>query len=210
MCSKGTSTSLDTFEGRKKVWIWTENKNVMTAAVERGWNTFLFSCRELADDWSSIAMIKPLFIQEGDVLDDDEKRIATIIGISTPEELGQLHPDRLPQNIILNLLDWQVIPAENIVAMFQGSQKTVFAISKTPSEARTFLEALEQGLGGVVLKARDVQAVIDLKGYFDSRDEVRNSLSLTKASITKISTAGMGDRVCVDLCSLMKPGEGLL
>lgn len=44
--------SPDTFEGRKKVWIWTENKQVMTAAVERGWNSFLFSCPELADDWS--------------------------------------------------------------------------------------------------------------------------------------------------------------
>lgn len=34
----------------------------------------------------------------------------------------------------------QIIPAENIVAAFQGSQKTVFAISNTPSEAQIFLE----------------------------------------------------------------------
>lgn len=52
MCSKDKSVSPGTSEGRKKVWIWTEDKQVMTAAVERGWNTFLFSCRELADDWS--------------------------------------------------------------------------------------------------------------------------------------------------------------
>lgn len=38
----------------KLVWIWTENKQVMTAAVERGWNTFIFSshCRALASEWS--------------------------------------------------------------------------------------------------------------------------------------------------------------
>lgn len=35
-------------------------------------------------------------------------------------------------------------------------------------------------------------------------------LSLEKAVITGVHTAGMGDRVCVDLCCLMKPGEGLL
>lgn len=35
-------------------------------------------------------------------------------------------------------------------------------------------------------------------------------LNLTKGTVTKIQVAGMGDRVCVDLCSLMKPGEGLL
>lgn len=28
--------------------------------------------------------------------------------------------------------------------------------------------------------------------------------------MTQIQVAGMGDRVCVDLCSLMRPGEGLL
>lgn len=35
-------------------------------------------------------------------------------------------------------------------------------------------------------------------------------LDLTKATITRIEVVGMGDRVCVDLCSLMQPGEGLL
>ncbi|KAJ0098707.1 hypothetical protein Patl1_22179 [Pistacia atlantica] len=103
-----------------------------------------------------------------------------------------------------------VIPAENIVAAFQGSQKTVFAISKTLSDAQIFLEALEQGLGGVVLKVEDAEAVLDLKEYFDRRNEVSNLLSLTKATVTRVDVAGMGDRVCVDLCILMRPGEGLL
>ncbi|XP_038994331.1 3-dehydroquinate synthase homolog [Hibiscus syriacus] len=104
----------------------------------------------------------------------------------------------------------QVIPAENIVAQFQGSRTTVFAISKSPAEAQLFLEALEHGLGGVVLKAEDVKAVLDLKEYFDRRNEVHNRLSLTKATITRVLAVGMGDWVCVDLCSLMRPGEGLL
>lgn len=40
----------------KKVWIWTKNKQVMTAAVERGWNTFIFPSNlpHLANDWSCI------------------------------------------------------------------------------------------------------------------------------------------------------------
>lgn len=33
---------------------------------------------------------------------------------------------------------------------------------------------------------------------------------MTKARVTNVEMVGMGDRVCVDLCSLMKPGEGLL
>ncbi|CAK7335153.1 unnamed protein product [Dovyalis caffra] len=70
--------------------------------------------------------------------------------------------------------------------------------------------ALGHGLGGVVLKVEDVEAVLKLEDYFNIRNEANNLLSLTKAIVTRAQVAEMGDRVCVDLCSLMKPGEGLL
>lgn len=46
--------------------------------------------------------------------------------------------------------------------------------------------------------------------YFDRRNEAKSQLPLTKATVTKVEVVGMGDRVCVDLCSIMRPGEGLL
>lgn len=47
-------SSSGTYGKSKRVWVWTESKQVMTASVERGWNTFIFSSRsrELADEWS--------------------------------------------------------------------------------------------------------------------------------------------------------------
>ncbi|XVE93057.1 hypothetical protein REPUB_Repub01dG0157300 [Reevesia pubescens] len=90
---------------------------------------------------------------------------------------------------------------------FQHSQTIVFALSKSTVEAQLFLEALEHGLGGVVLKAEDVKAVLDLKEYFDRRNKVHYRLSLTKATVTQVHAVGMGDRVCVDLCSFMRPHE---
>ncbi|XP_022750651.1 uncharacterized protein LOC111299618 isoform X2 [Durio zibethinus] len=216
MCSVAASdspVSTSMSEQSKSVWIWTENSQVMTAAVERGWNTIIFSSQNqgLATEWSSIAFIDPLFIKEGGIFDGAGKRVATIFEVSTPAELKKLQPeDKHAGNVVIDLLDWQVIPAENIVAEFQGSQRTVFAVSKSPVEAQLFLEALEHGLGGVVLKVDDVKAVLDLKEYFDRRNEVHNRLSLTKVTITQVHAVGMGDRVCVDLCSLMRPGEGLL
>ncbi|KAK9925110.1 hypothetical protein M0R45_033450 [Rubus argutus] len=209
---KSSVASTTTSYGKSKtVWVWTESKQVMTAAVERGWNTFVFRSQKLADDWSSMALIHPLLIQEGGIFDSDNTRVATILEVSNPKELEQLQPENgVAENVVVDLLDWQVIPAENIVAAFQGSQKTVFAVSKSPVEAQVFFEALEHGLGGVVLKVEDVKAVLDLKDYFDRRDEMGNILSLTKAIVTGVQVAGMGDRVCVDLCSLMRPGEGLL
>ncbi|KAH1076043.1 hypothetical protein GLYMA_19G020800v4 [Glycine max] len=212
-CSSMASSLDESGKRSKRVWIWTSNKQVMTAAVERGWNTFVFPShhRQLAHDWSSIAVICPLFVNEGEVLDGQNKRVATIFDVSTPEELEELRPENeQAENIVVNLLDWQVIPAENIIAAFQRSQNTVFAISNNTSEAQVFLEALEHGLDGIIMKVEDVEPVLELKEYFDRRMEESNLLSLTKATVTHIQAAGMGDRVCVDLCSLMRPGEGLL
>lgn len=214
LCScASSSSSMSPIEASKGVWIWSEDRQVMTAAVERGWSTFIFSPhnKELADEWSSIALIRPLFINEDGVFDAEGRLIATVIEVSNPQQLEQLQPSNASvDNVIVDLQDWQIIPAENIVAAFQGSRKTVFAVSKTPIEAQIFLEALEHGLGGVILKVEDPEAVFQLKDYFDRRNEASNLLSLTKATITHIHVAGMGDRVCVDLCSLMRPGEGLL
>lgn len=183
----------------------------MTAAVERGWNTFLFSSHQLAIDWSSIAMFEPLLVKENQVVDRDDRKVATFVKVASPKELLELQPEDVQDdNIVIDFLDWQIIPAENIVAAFQGSQKTIFAVSKTSAEAQIFLEALENGLGGVVLKVDDIDEVIRLKEYFDKRNESSYLLDLATATITQIYAVGMGDRVCVDLCSLMRPGEGLL
>lgn len=204
--------SVNTNGESKLVWIWTANKQVMTAAVERGWNTFIFNfdCSQLAKDWSSFALINPLYIKDCVLTDSESRSVASFFEISSPQHLEQMFVKDELGNIVINLLDWQVIPAENIVAALQGHNKRVFAVAESASEAQTFLEALEHGLGGVVLKVDNIDAVLKLKEYFDRRSEARIRLTLRKATITKVCTAGMGDRVCVDLCSLMRPGEGLL
>lgn len=45
-----------------------------------------------------------------------------------------------PRTVLLTSSFNQVIPAENLVAAFHGSQKTVLAVSRSPGEARVFLE----------------------------------------------------------------------
>lgn len=54
-CSYTSSSSpMSPIEESKGVWIWSECQEVMTAAVERGWSTFIFSPHntELAHEWS--------------------------------------------------------------------------------------------------------------------------------------------------------------
>ena len=35
-------------------------------------------------------------------------------------------------------------------------------------------------------------------------------IEFTEVEVTRVEQLGMGDRVCVDMCSSMRPGEGLL
>uniref|UniRef100_A0A0E0CVT9 3-dehydroquinate synthase n=1 Tax=Oryza meridionalis TaxID=40149 RepID=A0A0E0CVT9_9ORYZ len=196
MCASSASPS----ESKKTVWVWTTNRQVMTAAVERGWSTFLFGSKDLGKDWSSTARINPLFIDGLEIFDEKKQKIAVISEVSSPGELELIQPDNVEvENIVIDFRGgWQVIPAENIVAAFQGCRGTVLAVSTNSTEA----QALEQGLDGVILKVEDMDDIIKLKA--------KSQLMLTKATVSKVEVVGMGDRVCVDLCSMMRPGEGLL
>lgn len=58
---------------------------------------------------AAFSFINPLFIEEGEVLDGENERVATIFEVSTPQELQQLQPENgQAENVIINLLDWQV------------------------------------------------------------------------------------------------------
>ncbi|KAM5551525.1 hypothetical protein ABKV19_026391 [Rosa sericea] len=107
--SSSVASSTTSFGSSKKtVWVWTESKQVMTAAVERGWNTFLFQSQKLADDWSSIALIDPLLIKERGIFDSENTRVATVVEVSNPKELEELQPENgVAENVVVDLLDWQ-------------------------------------------------------------------------------------------------------
>ena len=50
-----------------------------------------------------------------------------------------------------------------------------------------------------------------LAAYIDTRSSQGTiELHYEAATVTRVTPVGMGDRVCVDLCSMMAPGEGLL
>ncbi|CAM6079779.1 unnamed protein product [Sphagnum tenellum] len=198
---------------KKAVWVWTKNKDVMTASVEGGWTTFVFTpdTKELANQWTSIARIRPLYLEGGQFLDNEKKKVAVLGQVDTGEEqqnlaalLGQA------EVVVMDALDWQVIPAENMVAAFQDSNTALYATASSASDAQVYLEALEMGTDGVVLHTDDPLEVFSLKAYLDKRREANTVVKLVEAVVTRVEAVGMGDRVCVDLCNLLRPGEGLL
>lgn len=108
--------------------------------------------------------------------------------------------------IILNCPDWKVIPLENIIAKAHGRCKLLPEVSNA-EDAKLALETLELGSDGIVLEA-------------SSPDEINETANLVKKETLKVTLVpaeivttkplGIGARVCVDTCELMKPGEGIL
>ncbi len=104
--------------------------------------------------------------------------------------------------------DWKIIPLENIIAELQHKEAKVIAGVQSAEEARTALETLEYGADGVLIDTDDVS---EIKRAVEMRDaSTMGTIPLVTARITKVEELEMGDRVCVDTCSLMVRGEGML
>jgi 3-dehydroquinate synthase II len=109
--------------------------------------------------------------------------------------------------ILVDCRDWQVIPLENLVAACQRTGCQLMATVSSASEAETALGALEKGVDGVVLETDDPE---ELKSTATLLHPNRGIVELIEAEVVEVRPAGSGDRACIDTCSLLDPGEGLL
>jgi 3-dehydroquinate synthase II len=99
--------------------------------------------------------------------------------------------------------DWTIIPLENLLSKTDH----LFVEIDRLHEGRTALGILEKGVEGVVINNPDPDAVrhmiLMLRGG-------KGKLELLTVRVKRIEPLGSGDRVCVDTCSSMVSGEGML
>ena len=104
--------------------------------------------------------------------------------------------------------DWKVIPLENIIAGLQGSKTKIISGVKSAKEAELALGTLEKGSDGVLLDTTDLS---EIKRTREAAERSGSGhINLVPATVGAVKPVGMGDRVCVDTCSLMNVGEGML
>ena len=108
--------------------------------------------------------------------------------------------------IILDCLNWKVIPLENLIARTRGRSKLLAEISSA-EDARLALETLELGTDGVVLKNSDIDELMKTAAVIE---KPALKVDLEPVKVMEIKRIGTGARVCVDTCDIMKPGEGIL
>jgi len=105
--------------------------------------------------------------------------------------------------IIVYTPDRTIIPLENLVACGEN----VIASVTSEEEAELALTVLEKGVSGILLKTDDSNLIRRLAQRIHIGSNCQN---LQQITITEVTPAGMGERVCVDTCSLMVDGEGML
>jgi len=110
--------------------------------------------------------------------------------------------------VVVAARDWKIIPIEGLIADYQGTKTKLLAQVTSASEARIFYETLEKGVDGVVFDIRDQNELTEAIKLVSRADSTE--LPLTQAKVIRVASLGSGDRVCVDTCTMLRVGEGML
>jgi len=182
----------------KEFWVdvrpW--KKGIATAALESGADTLFAENAQKVKALGRVRVVAP----DGDLVPDKE-----VWEIHISDKKSEERAARLAQRgyVVVSAEDWTVIPLENLVAQADR----IIACVHTRAEAELALNILEKGVAGILLQTDD-PGVVKETGALIQRGQER--CNLVPFTITTIRPAGMGDRVCVDTCSMMKEGEGML
>ena len=184
----------------KKIWVkaipW--KKEIAMAALECGADA-LWVPSEMGQEVRKMGII-PIVSEDGDFLIGRDVVVKEIREKKDEEEILALS---LSKKVIVRGGNWKIIPLENLLSRTNN----LFVEINDLKEGQTALGILEKGVDGVVVDNPDPEAVRHMIQVLKRRDE---KIELLRAKIKRIEPLGMGDRVCVDTCSSMTLGEGML
>ena len=192
----------------KEIWMRADvpdnvekRKKMLISGLESGINTFIV--RPGDEKFSSLGKVR-LAVNKDGVLSGDLK--GRLVRISSPEEqaiaMGLCGKEDV---LVVSTGDWSIIPYENLIAASSGRTKIMACVSSS-SDAELCRNILEKGTDGIVVDVNDPEDVKDVvKGVKTTSD-----LGLTAVKVVSVKNIQTGDRVCIDTCSTMIPGEGML
>jgi len=185
---------------KKTIWVKVDpwDKDLVTTALEGGADGVVIP-EGYADQARSLGRILTIS-EDGDLQIGKDVVYYTVCSGEDEEEIAQLARDR---QVILTCTDWTVIPLENLIA--RGAK--VIAEVQSLSEAQTAFAILEKGVDHILYVPEDAA---DLKKALSVLTGQTETIGLETAEITELRPVGMGDRVCVDTCTEMAPGQGML
>ncbi|MGQ9689111.1 MAG: 3-dehydroquinate synthase II [Desulfobaccales bacterium] len=184
----------------KQLWVKVDpyRKKLVTTALESGADAVWVPAGRAAEV-KALGLIK-VVAPDGDLVPGQDVQEVTVTGTADEAEVVRLAKSG---PVVVRTPDWTVIPLENLVAQCDN----LFVEVSDPDEARTFLGVLEKGVDGLVVVTENPSTIKTIARLVK---EASPSVPLETARITGLKALGMGDRVCVDTCSNLGLGEGML
>jgi len=184
----------------KEIWVKADpwNKKLVTTALEAGADAVIVPSDKI-DSVKELGLIKTVS-DKGDIQWDKDVVRVEIQSSEDEEEIVKLSRDK---KVVVKTTDWTIIPLENLVARTGN----ILVEVENLEEAKTASGILEKGVDGLIITNHDPIKVKDII------NEVKydiQTMELVRLKIDNIRPLGMGDRVCIDTCSMMGTGEGTL
>jgi 3-dehydroquinate synthase II len=184
----------------KKIWVkaipW--KKEIALTALECGADA-LWIPPGIVQEVKKMGIISTVS-EDGDFVLDRDVVIKEIREKKDEEEVLALS---LTKKVVVRGGDWMIIPIENLLSRTNN----LFIEINNLKEGETALSILEKGVDGVVIDNPDPNAVRQIIHTLKRRNE---RIDLLRAKVKRIEPLGMGDRVCIDTCTSMALGEGML
>ena len=184
----------------RKIWIKIDpwDKDMVTDALESGAHGLMVPDGHAAEV-RKLGKIN-IVSKDGDLVPG--KDIKTI-KITSQEDEDEILNIAGKCKVILETTDWKIIPLENLIA--RGAD-VIFKVNSV-KEAKTAFQILEKGVDQILYHP---ESTGELKNFFSEISSGSESIKLESAAIVSVTAAGMGDRVCIDTCTMMQPGQGIL
>ena len=185
----------------KKFWVNAVpyNKEVVISALESGAEAVVIGDgkSETVRQFGKIKTVE----KDGDIIPGKDVEFIDIAGKDDEDRAAKVAENKI---LVLKMLDWTIIPIENLLAR-RG--KNIMVQVTTSEQAKLMVEILEKGVDGVVLETTDIN---EIKKTAEIISGACEKISLVIAEITATKQLGMGDRSCLDTCTQMAVGEGML
>jgi len=184
----------------RKIWVnidpW--DKDMVTTALEGGADGIMIP-KGYSEQVKKLGRIITIS-EDGDLKPGKDVIFYTIKNRDDEDEIIKLGQSK---KVILHCRDWTVIPVENLIA--KGAD--VIVQVDDIKAAETAFGILEKGVQHILFHATDRVKLQQVLSLVRSKQE---NILLETAQIMEITPLGMGDRVCVDTCTSMVKGQGML
>lgn len=185
----------------KKMWVNAipYNKEVVISALESGADAVVVpdGDSEKVRQFGKIKTVE----KSGDIVPNKDVEFIDITSKADEDKAAAVPQETI---VVLNMLDWAIIPIENLLAR-RG--KNIIVQVQNAEQAKLMIEVLEKGVDGVLLNSTDIN---EIKKTAEIVHGISKTVPLVTATITNIKLLGMGDRACLDTCTQMNLGQGML